>query len=550
VGVYVEEGTLAIASDVVMAAELERQNSRSREAAQKIMDPLVEASLAKSDVPAQAAKAAVAGELAGSRIARYAPQDAAKVLGLSTTGLSSDVVLRAQQLADGNPNVWLIQTEAGQQLFRISSDDGLVDLLLSKWSIDYIAETLGLGNGSAARWDGAITEWWCNMVCEDPKNNRVIVAAMDEAGKHYLIEARPGAPLRGIAVTSTAIADDHNLGGVVVLPDGSLTYVYNQHNQANNLYAILGDPDGSIDSLARNPVVTIPGGGLISYNQLTLVEKNSTTTRAELYAATRRNTDTWGMIKVTYDLATRTITSGDYLGFFSSPDQQCYTHVGPSYKNSAGQQVVPCVVGYNPEAARRQNPDLYRFTINLETGEIRYANDSTVGQLGTARLFSEFTPAINRLAADWSRRLFYGARNVVLYAEGPIASPDDWTYYAAFFAADGTYTTKSFGRAGKRVGYRADSNYLPGMTLQWGQNGLVICLAREAYGTYTVEVWKLGRDGTWSSTTIYNSTIYPAMRPYWAGPMGWLFNEVTFYPNDAYIGAKANLRFVLEGTRR
>ena len=508
------------------------------------MDPLVAASLAKSDVPAQAAKSAVAGELAGSRVARYAPQDAAKVLGLSTTGLASDVVLRAQQLADDNANVWLIQTDTGQQLFRINSSDGTVDAMMSKWSIDYIAETM------TSRWDGAITEWWCNMVCEDPKNNRVIVGAMDELGKHYLIEARPGAPLRGVAVTSTVIADDHNLGGVVILPDGSLTYVYNQHNQANNLYAILGDPDGSIDSLARNPVVTIPGGGLISYNQLTLMEKNSTTARAEVYAATRRDTDTWGMIKVTYDLAARTITSGSYLGFFSSPGQQCYTHIGPSYKNAAGQQVVPCVIGYNPEAARRQNPDLYRLTINLETGEIRYANDATVGQLGTARLFSEFTPAINRLAADWSRRLFYGARDVVLYAEGPIAAPDDWTYYAAFFAADGTYTRTSFGRAGKRTGYRPDSNYLPGMTLQWSQNGLVICLAREAYGTYTVEVWKRGRDGTWSSTTIYTSTEYPAMRPYWAGPMGWLFNEVIYYPTDDYIGAKANLRFVQEGTKR
>lgn len=548
--VWVPKTELSIANDAVVAGYVKSSTSQSRDAVKSVVTPLVTESLAQSDVPAQAAKAAVAGELTGSRVARYAPQDSAKILGLTTTGADADVVLRASRLEDGNGNLYLIQTDGGQQLLRIRAADGTVDVLLSDWSLDYVAEKLGAGNGSTARWDGAITEWWCNMVCEDPKNNRVLVAAMDEVGNHFLLEARPGAPIRGIAVTSTAIADDHNLGAVVILPDGSLTYVYNQHNQANNLYAILGDPDGTVDSLARNPVTVIAGGGLISYNQLTLIEKNSTTTQAEVYAATRRDTSTWGMIKLTYNLVSRTVSGGSFLGFFNSPDQQCYTHVGPSYKNTAGQQVVPCVTGYNPEAERRVKPDVYRYTINLETGEIRYANDSSVGQLGTARLFSEFTPALNVLASDWSRRLFYNSRNTVLYAEGPIASPDDWTYYAAFFAADGTYTRQSFGRAGKRVGYRADSNYISGMALQWTADGAVICVAREAYGTYTVEVWKKNRDGSWSSKTIYTSTTYQAIRPYWAGPMGWLFNEVTYYPADAYIGAKANLRFVAEGTKR
>lgn len=543
--VWVEKARLSIANDRVVADFVRTPDSESRDAVKTVVKPLVTESLAQSDVPAQAAKAAVAGELATGRVARYAPQDATKVLGLSTTGADADVVLRASRIEDNNPNLYLIQTDGGQQLLRIKASDGTVDALLSDWSLDYVNERLG-----SSRWDGAITEWWCNMVCEDPKNNRVIVAAMDEAGNHFLLEARPGAPIRGIAVTSTAIADDHNLGAVVILPDGSLTYVYNQHNQANNLYAILGDADGTVDSLARNPVTVIPGGGLISYNQLTLIEKNSTVAQAEVYAATRRDTSTWGMIKLTYNLVARTVSGGSFLGFFNSPEQQCYTHVGPSFKNTAGEQVVPCVTGYNPEAERRIKPDVYRYTINVETGEIRYANDSSVGQLGTARLYSQFTPALNVLASDWTRRLFYNSRNTVLYAEGPIASPDDWTYYAAFFAADGSYTRQSFGRAGKRVGYRADSNYISGMALQWTADGAVICVAREAYGTYTVEVWKKGRDGAWSSKTIYTSTVYQAVRPYWAGPLGWLFNEVTFYPADAYIGAKANLRFVQEGTKR
>jgi len=549
-GKYVPVGSLPLANDGVMAEELRRTDSESRAAVGQIMDPLVADSLAKSDIPAQAAKAAVSSELASSRVARYQPQGASKALGLSPTGQPEDTVALVERLPDGNPNAFLISNDAGQQLLRIRSADGTVDVVLSDWSLSYIAERLGLVEGSAGRWSGAITEWWCDMVFEDPKNGRVLVAAMDEAGKHYLLEARPGAPIRGVAVTSTPIADDHNLGAVQLLPDGSLVYVYNQHNQTNSLYAILGDPDGSIDSLARNPVVTIPGGGPISYNMLTLREKASSTTRAEVYATTRRNVDTWGMIRLTFDLLARTITAGDYQPFFSSPDQQCYTHVGPSFKNAAGQQVVPCVTGYNPEAARRANPDVYRSTINIETGEIVYANDTARGQLGTAKLFSDLTPALNRLASDWSRRLFYGARDVVLYAEGPIASPDDWTYYAAFFAADGTYTRQSFGRAGKRVGYRPESNYLGGMALMWSQNGAVICLAREAYGTYTVEVWKRGRDGSWASTTIYSSTIYPAMRPYWAGPMGWVFNEVTYYPNDGYIGARANVLFRIEGGKR
>jgi hypothetical protein len=547
---WVEKAELAVANDGVIAGYVKDSQSRTRDAVSDVIQPMVSGAIAADGTIANAAGAAVQTDLAKRRVVQYAPVDTtAPVLGLSTTGAAADSVLRAAALPDGNANAFLLQTDAGQQLLRIRSADGTVDLLLSDWSLAYLTEKLGLGNGSAAGWDGAITEWWCNMVCEDPARNRVLIGCMDQAGVHWVLEARPGAPIRGVAVTSTPIADDHNTGAVVVLPDGSLTYVYNQHNQTSSLYAILGDADGSIDSLARNPVVTIAGGGPISYNQLTLIEKTSTATHAEVYAATRRNTDSWGMLKLTYDLVTRTVSGGDYQPFFSSPDQQCYTHVGPSFHNAAGQQLVPCTIGYNPELARRQNPDVYRSTINLETGEILYANDAATGQLGTAKLFSELTPALNRLAADWSRRLFYGSRTVVLYAEGPIASPDDWTYYAAFFAADGTYTRQSFGRAGKRVGYRADSNYLSGMAMVWTAGGAIICVARENAGTYTVEVWKRGRDGAWTSKTIYQSTVYQAIRPYWAGAMGWLYNQVVSYPSDAYIGAQANLRFVTEGTK-
>ncbi len=543
-------GEFEAAGDGTTAYLINLAGTQAQAAVDGRIAPVAAAVVAQNATIVTAASAAVQTEVSNRRIAQYAPIDAtAPIMGISTTGAAADTVIRAARLPDGNPNLWLVQTESGQQLLRIRADDGTVDALLSAWSLSYVAEKLGVG-GRSTGWDGAITEWWCNMVCEDPAKGRVLIGCMDQAGKHYILEARPGAPIRGVAVTSTPIADDHNTGAVVILPDGSLTYVYNQHNQTSSLYAILGDADGSIDSLARNPVVEIPGGGPISYNQLTLIEKTSTTTQAEVYAATRRNTDTWGMIKLTYNLVARTVSGGAYQPFFSSPDQQCYTHIGPSFRNASGQQIVPCVIGYNPEASRRQNPDVYRSTINLETGEIRYANDAATGQLGTAKLFSELTPALNRLASDWSRRLFYGSRTVVLYAEGPIATPDDWTYYAAFFNADGTYTRQSFGRAGKRVGYRADSNYLLGMAMQWTAEGAVICVARENQGTWTVEVWKRGRDGAWTSSTIYQSTIYPGMRPYWAGPMGWLVNEVVYYPADAYIGAQANLRLITEGTQR
>jgi hypothetical protein len=546
--VWVAKAELAVANDSVTSRLIRSTTTETRTAVGEIVSPLVATAIAQDGTIAAAASTAVGNNLATRRVAQYAPTDSTNVLGLSATGLAADTVIRASKIDDGNTNAYLIQTEAGQQLFRIRGDDGTVDALLSQWSIDYLADRVG-GGGAEARWDGAITEWWCNMVCEDPKNNRVLIGCMSHEGIHYVLEARPGAAIRGVAVTSTPIADDHNLGGISILPDGSLTYVYNQHNQATNLYAILGDADGSVDSLAKNPVVTIPGGGSISYNQLTLIDKLSTATSAQVYVATRRNSDTWGMIKLTYNLTARTITPGSFQGFFSGDGQQSYTHVGPSFLNSAGQQVVPCATAYNPESSRRIKPDVYRYTINLDTGEIIYSPSGLKGQLGTATLYSAITPALNTLADDSSRRLFYNSRNVILYAEGLIASPDDWTYYAAFFNADGTYTRKSFGRAGKRVGYRADSNYLSGMTMRFSSEGTSICLAREAYGTYTVEVWKLQRDGTWTTTTLYNSTARQAVRPYWAGPMGWLFNEVISYPPDTYIGAEANVRFAVEGTQ-
>ena len=545
-GVYVEEGTLAIANDVVMAAELERENSRSREAAQKIMDPLVEKSLAKSDVPAQAAKAAVAGELAGSRVARYAPQGATPAVALTPTGADGDTFLKAARMEDTSPYAWLVQTEAGESLLGVNAADGTVDLLASKLSIEYIASQLG---GVSQKWDGGTTEWWTNMLVEDKPNNRVLIACMDHDGWHYILEARPGAPMRGVRVVQT-VADDHNLGGLLILPDGSLTYVYNKHNQTYSLEAVLGDADGSIDSLARNPIVILPGGGQVSYNQLTLRQKASTTARAEVYAAIRRDVEAWGMIPITYDLVTRTITSSPYLGFFSSPGQQCYTHVGPSFINAAGQQCVPLVTGYNPEQVRRIKPDYYRYTLNIETGEITYANDSSKGQLGTARSYADFTTAIDTIPADtWSRRLFYGTRDALLYAEGPIATPDDWTYYAALFKADGTYTRHSFGRAGKRFGNRVDSNYLNGMGMRFGSNGTEICLGRELNGQHTLESYKLQRDGTWKQTILYGPAARPAIRPYWAGALGWLYNEVISYPTGGYIGAVTNLRTVQEGAQ-
>lgn len=541
-------GEFEAASDDTTATVIRTPGTKTQQAIDERIVPVAEAVIGDNETIAAAASALVQENLAGRRIAQYAPMDTpAPIMGISMTGAAADTIIRAARLPDGNPNLDLVQNDWGQQFFRIRDADGTADLLLSDFSLSYVAEKLSVGG--RAGWDGAITEWWCNMVCEDPANGRVLIGCMDQTGRHWILEARPGAAIRGVVVAVSPIADDHNTGAIVILPDGSLTYVFNEHNQKSSLFSILGDADGSIDSLARNPIVEIPGGGPISYNELTLLEKASTAARAEVYAATRRNTDTWGMLKLTYDLVARTISGGAYQPFFSSPDQQCYAHVGPSFHNAAGQQLVPCVIGYNPEAARRQNPDVYRSTINLETGEIIYANNPEKGQLGTAKLFSELTPALNRLASDWSRRLFYGSRNVVLYAEGPIATPDDWTYYAAFFNADGTYTRQSFGRAGKRVGYRADSNYLLGMAMQWTAEGAVICVARENLGTWTVEVWKRGRDNAWTSSTIYQSTIYPAMRPYWAGPMGWLVNEVIYYPADAYIGAQANLRLITEGTK-
>jgi len=543
--VWVPKAELSTANDSVVADFVRNPTSKSRDAVKTVVTPLVTESLAQSDVPAQAAKAAVAGELATGRVARYAPQDASPAVALTPTGTESDTFLKAGRMEDTSPNAWMVQTDAGEQLIRVRGDDGTVDMLLSKFSISYLSSQLG---GLSQKWDGGTTEWWTNMVYEDKARNRVLVACMDKDGVHYILEARPGAPIRGVAIVQT-LADDHNLGGILALPDGSLTYVYNKHNQTYSLEAILGDADGSVDSLARNPVTIVPGGGQVSYNQLVLREKISTTTQAEVYAGIRRDVEAWGMIPITYDLVARTITSGAYQGFFSSPGQQCYTHIGLSYKNSLGQQCVPMVTGYNPEKERRLKPHYYRYTLNVETGAITYANDNSVGQLGTARSYADFTNAIDEVPDDWTRRLFYGTRDTLLYAEGPIASPDDWTYYLAVFKPDRTYTRTSFGRAGKRFGNRVDSNYLSGMGMRFESNGTELCIAREAYGTYTLESHKLQRDGSWKKTILYTSTLRPAIRPYWAGAMGWLYNEVISYPTDGYIGAVTNLHFVTEGAQ-
>lgn len=545
---YVYRATVQVATDASMAAKLLEEGSQSRNALKGAVTPLVTQAIAADGTIATAASAAVQADLSTRRVLQYAPRDAtAPTVDISPTGASTDIVLRAGRMEEGSPNRFLVQSDAGEQLLRVRDDDGTTDLLLSKFSIDYLSSRLG---AYSQKWDGGTTEWWTDMVCEDKPNNRVLIACMDKDGVHWILECRPGAPIRGVPVVQT-VADDHNLGGILVLPDGSLTYVYNKHNQTYSLEAILGDPDGSVDSLARNPVVVLPGGGQVSYNQLVLREKISTTAKAEVYAGIRRDVEAWGMIPITFDLVTRTITSSAYLGFFSSPNQQCYTHIGPSFKNSLGQQCVPLVTGYNPEKVRRIKPDYYRYTLNVETGAITYANDSSVGQLGTPRSYADFTPAIDPVPdpETWGRRLFYGTRGSLLYAEGLLATPDDWTYYVARFNSDGTYTRTSFGRAGKRFGNRVESNYLNGMGMRFGSDGKEICLGRENNGTYTLESYKLQRDGTWKQKTLYTSTLLPAIRPYHAGAMGWLYNEVISYPTDGYIGAVTNLRFITEGAQ-
>jgi len=543
---WVEKAQLAIATDPVVAEYIGTEGTEARAAVKSAVKPLVAQSLAESDVPAQAAKAAVSSELASSRVARFAPQ-AGPAVELTLTGAASDGFLKAAQMGESSPYAWLLSTDADEVLLSFGAKDGLADLALSDWSIGIIADRIG---GATAKWDGGTTEWWTNMVVEDKANNRVLIACMDHDGWHYVLEARPGAPVRGVQIVQT-VADDHNLGGLLILPDGSLTYVYNKHNQTYSLEAILGDPDGSVDSLARNPIAVLPGGGRVSYNQLVLREKASTRAKAEVYAGIRREVEAWGMIPISYDLVARTITSSAYLEFFSSPGQQCYTHIGPSFTNAAGQQCVPLVTGYNPEKVRRVKPDYYRYTLNVETGEITYANDATKGRLGDGRSYADFTPAITGVPDPdtWGRRLFYGTRDALLYAEGPLATPDDWTYYAALFKPDGTYTRHAFGRAGKRFGNRVDSNYLNGMGMRFGSNGTEICLGRELNGMHTLESFKLQRDGTWKQTLLYGPAARPAIRPYWAGALGWLYNEVIDYPADGYIGAHTNLRTVQEGAQ-
>lgn len=548
-GRMVPVGRLQVATPASMALAI-RQSTEAQAAVDERIAPVAAAVVAQNETIVASAVAAVQTEMSRRRIAQYAPMDTpASGMGISPTGAAADTVIRVALLPEGGPNRFLVRNDAGQQFIRVRTADGTTDLLLSDFSLAYVAEKLGVG-GASARWDGGTTEWWTDMVYEDKPNNRVLIACMDKDGWHWILECRPGAPIRGVRIVQT-VADDHNLGGLLVLPDGSLLYVFNYHNQRYSNEGILGDSDGSIDSLARNPIFVIPGGGQISYNQLVLREKISTTAKAEVYVGVRRDVESWGMIPITIDLVARTITSSAYQGFFTSPGQQCYTHIGPSFKNAQGQQCVPLLTGYNPEKVRRLKPDFYRYTLNVETGAITYANDSSVGQLGTPRSYADFTPAIDPVSNPdtWGRRMFYGTRGSLLYAEGLLATPDDWTYYVALFDPDGTYNRHGFGRAGKRFGNRVDSNYLFGMGMRFSSDGREICLGRENNGTYTLESYKLDRDGVWQQKILYTSTTLPAIRPYHAGSMGWLFNEVISYPADGYIGAVTNLRFIMEGAR-
>ncbi|AMS03930.1 minor tail protein [Gordonia phage UmaThurman] len=400
-------------------------------------------------------------------------------------------------------------------------------------------------------------EWWISPIATQLSwpYPRIVKASYSQTGGMLASESVPGVLTKTIEAFDPGWAiDDHDAPWLFAEDRHRLVMGSSHHGEYKYLDIVVSDRDGSIESLATNPVTRFQMSEYTfthtNYGQCHRIEHLST---VDAYGAPLvdhfwlfvRAGDTWDIIDFTVHQHTGVVTIVDRRPFLQGQNLQWYCTTVSAHDPS-GQKIR---VGAYANPSSWQHAIWY-VEIDVETGIVtcptvpglNHDIESGVLQAFNATTGPGFAAALAQPATGISRRLLAirpgPAAPAILWAEWPESSPNVATYYLTTLSG-GAWSTVSMGAAGPRFGYTSTSNYLAGGCFPNPCYTDELYLARNADPS-VVERSYINRAGTRVFETVASSEDSVLIRPhlaYGGSAAKVMFTALTDYSDTGFTFA-------------
>lgn len=407
----------------------------------------------------------------------------------------------------------------------------------------------------------AIHEWWIGPMAfyTDEPYFRLLGGAVSADGTQVIYEATPGAGSRSVPIWKTD-PDDHSVP-TPFMAGKRVCAVSTEHGRTNGYRFVIGNPDGSIESLRANAPIFVELNASptfdISYSQVIALPHLDTSTTRTFWSFCRYGGDAWAVTEFTVDLVAATVSVAFTRTIVQHGGRQVYISLADAHAAS-GNQKIRCAFGYNPGSPDKS---VWYFEIDTVTGALTSpisggpsGNIRTPTGLPINLASSPPTAALPQPTAGTSRRLTYVRpgpyKPGILYAEWSESAPDDATYKVADIdAATGAVAISDYGSSGPRVGYTAVGNYVGmGGFPNPAHDDTVAFAHRAADGSRSDLVVYRSERGTRRAHVVATDKDY-ILRPWWpvgAGPFGVLYSHVHTYSQTSYQQYGSDIRSARE----
>lgn len=428
-------------------------------------------------------------------------------------------------------------------------------------------------NGNAVNAPDSITEWWVGpqaVSLSEPYSRIVFgsVGANDGTaapGAPYTEQVSPiyaneWAPTTGTkqVKVGTVVADDHNAPALWARNGRRSLMVWTNHGLTNALHCVVSDQAGSIESFAVNPIQLIDTGYQVAYAQIFRIEHLSDAAQDTFWVFHRSASNRPPFVGIPY--AVQVVSLDQATGVLTPISNRTFsTHVAGGETGYLSVADAHAPTGQILRVAQSYNPSdelhaVNYFEIDCVTGTITSPHETgfTANMDGTNLPIrtADRAPVLAEPDADHSRRLFYvrpgPMEAAIAYADWAVAAPDSATIKTiSLNRTAGTWgDVQEYGTAGKRVGYVAASNYLPGVAFPDPAYDDTLVVAREAAGVSTIEEFRTVR-GQLTNATLATSTEARLIRPFvpqGGSPFGALYCHVTSYSPSTYRDYQSSIR--------
>lgn len=290
-----------------------------------------------------------------------------------------------------------------------------------------------------------------------------------------------------------AEVDDHNQPAILTAPGKQTLLVYCRHN-VDPLIRIRRAPEGTMAFGSESTVALDPG---INTTYAELFHESGDT----VHLFVRANSEDWMYLRST-----------DWGANWSTP----ISVISRAFKwyfvgaNASG-TLRFAICGNPPDSTGTVDQSIYYGELDLASGDVSAGGvvlgnvqDGTNLPLDVADLEAVSAPGLgyNTRVMDVST----GPDPEVLFSQWETTTIANSVQRYAVKVA-GTWTVRTLGATGARIGYLLTSNYTGGATFPATTSGGRLWWARESSGTWSVEEWTTTTSGaTWDSVTLASSS--------------------------------------------